>query len=320
MSKRIRRVGSIKNELLKKSQEAALTAVQIFNNPTIQFKSESYVVLMIIAWTYLLHAYFHSKKIEYRCLKKNEGKGKFSKTKYGSYKFLGLGDCLKIKKLPIDNHTINNLCFILELRHEIEHKMTTAIDDSVSAKFQSCCLNYNKYIKIFFGDNYSIEKKLSFSLQFSSISKEQKDVIDEYENLPENIKGFLINFESKLTDEEINNEHYAYRILFIPKTANRKGQADSVIEVIKSDSPITDTVNKSYIIKETERKKYLPKHIVELMKKEGYTWFTMHHHTACWKKHDAKNIKNQYGVFIGNQWFWYDKWIEQVRGYCKTNS
>jgi len=49
MSKRNRRVGSIKSELLKKSQEAALAAVQIFNNPNISFKSESYVVLMIIS-------------------------------------------------------------------------------------------------------------------------------------------------------------------------------------------------------------------------------------------------------------------------------
>lgn len=62
MNKRIRRVGSIKSELLKKSREAALAAVQIFNNPNISFKSESYVVLMIIAWTYLLHAYFRARK------------------------------------------------------------------------------------------------------------------------------------------------------------------------------------------------------------------------------------------------------------------
>jgi len=66
MSKRIRRVGSIKSELLKKSREAALAAVQIFNNPNISFKAESYVVLMNIAWTYLLHAYFRHQKIEYR--------------------------------------------------------------------------------------------------------------------------------------------------------------------------------------------------------------------------------------------------------------
>ena len=54
---RIRRVGSVKQELLQKSKEAALSAVQIFNNPNISFKAETYIVLMIIAWTYLLHAF-----------------------------------------------------------------------------------------------------------------------------------------------------------------------------------------------------------------------------------------------------------------------
>jgi hypothetical protein len=58
MRKRIRRIGSIKGELLRKSREAALAAVQIFSNPNISFKAESYIVLMHIAWTYLLHAYY----------------------------------------------------------------------------------------------------------------------------------------------------------------------------------------------------------------------------------------------------------------------
>lgn len=71
MSKRVRRFGSIKIELLKKSREAALAAVQIFNNPNIRFKSETYVVLIIIAWTYLLHAYYRDQRIEYRYYKKN---------------------------------------------------------------------------------------------------------------------------------------------------------------------------------------------------------------------------------------------------------
>lgn len=62
-AKRVRRVFSVREDLLKKSREAALAAVQIFNNPNVTFKSETYVVLMIIAWTYLLHAYFRGKQL-----------------------------------------------------------------------------------------------------------------------------------------------------------------------------------------------------------------------------------------------------------------
>ncbi len=66
VGKRVRRVFSVKEELLNKSREAALAAVQIFNNPNVTFKSETYIVLMIIAWTYLLHGYYRTKKIDYR--------------------------------------------------------------------------------------------------------------------------------------------------------------------------------------------------------------------------------------------------------------
>jgi len=50
--------------LLAQSQDAALTAVQVFNNPLIKFKSETFIVLMNIAWTYVLHAYYCQTGIE----------------------------------------------------------------------------------------------------------------------------------------------------------------------------------------------------------------------------------------------------------------
>jgi len=45
------------------------------------FKSEIYVVLMIIAWTYLLHAYYRDKKIDYRYFEEKNGRKKYDRTK-----------------------------------------------------------------------------------------------------------------------------------------------------------------------------------------------------------------------------------------------
>ena len=42
---------SIQKELLLKSREAALNAVQTFNNPLTTFKAETFIVLITIAWT-----------------------------------------------------------------------------------------------------------------------------------------------------------------------------------------------------------------------------------------------------------------------------
>ena len=49
---------SVHKELLRKSREAALNSVQTFNNPLTTFKTETFIVLMNIAWLYLLHAYY----------------------------------------------------------------------------------------------------------------------------------------------------------------------------------------------------------------------------------------------------------------------
>jgi hypothetical protein len=321
MSKRIRRVGSIKTELLKKSREAALAAVQIFNNPNISFKSESYVVLMIVAWTYLLHAYFRDKKIEYRYYQQKGKRREFDKTKHGAFKFWELERCLHDPNTPIDTDTANNLRFLIGLRHEIEHQMTTRIDDILSARFQACCLNYNEYIKKLFNADHGIEKHLSFSLQFSTISTEQKDLLEEHPELPPNIQGYILEFDAGLSDEEFSNAHYAYRILFVPKTANRKGQADRVIEFVKSDSPLAEAINKEYaVIKETEKKKYLPKQVVDLMKAEGYPQFSVHHHTQLWQSLEAKNPANGYGALVaGKAWHWYERWVDIVRKHCQDS-
>lgn len=312
---RIRQIASVKGELIKKSREAALAAVQIFNNPSMSFKSEAYIVLMNIAWTYLLHAYFRSTKVEYRYFDLQGERKRFHKTNKGAYKYWGLEQCLNCPENPIDKDTANNLRFLIGLRHEIEHQMTNKIDDLLSARFQACCLNYNEYLKKYFGNELGIENHLAFSLQFSSIETDQKEMLIDQEGLPKNIASYIMDFDQALGDEEYLNPKYAYRILFVPKTANRRGQADKVIEFLKSDSPLAVGLNKQYaVIKETEKVKYLPGQVVEKMKTEGFHHFTMHQHTQLVNQFDARNPINGLGALVADKhWHYYEKWIEKVR-------
>ena len=318
---RVRRVFSVSSELLTKSREAALAAVQIFNNPLITFKSESFIVLMNIAWTYLLHAYYRDKKIEYRYFEQKGKKRVFDKTKSGAHKHWELERCIDDKQSPLDKDTANNLRFLIAIRHEIEHQMTSRLDSSLSAKFQACCLNYNDYVKKLFGDQHGIDKYLAFSLQFTSISSEQSETLPSPDKMPSHIKAFIEGFEGYLSDEEFNSPRFAYRVLFVAKTANRKGQADQVIEFVKADSPLAQDVNKAYtVIKETERPKHLPGNIVRQMKASGYSRFTMQSHTDLWKELDAKNPTKGLGVMVQGTWYWYDSWLELVKKHCTENS
>lgn len=280
MAKRYRRFKSVKQELLIKSREAMLSAVQIFNNPNIQFKSEIFIVLSNIAWMYMLHAYYREQRIEYRYYKMVGMRKRFDRTKRGAFKFWELERCLNCDYSPIDQVTSSNLRFLIGLRHEIEHQMTSKIDDYLSARFQSCCLNYNKYIKKLFGDKYSIDKHLSISLQFSTIDEEQHNQIRKFTDLPANISSYINDFDEQLSQEFYNDIRFSYRVLYVRKLANRKGQADKVIEFISAGTLEAKGLNKDCVlIKEKEKKKHLPLKIVNLMREQGYPKFNMYHHT-----------------------------------------
>jgi len=317
---RNRKIGSIKTELLTKSREAMLTAVQIFNNPNIQFKSESFIVLSNIAWTYLLHAYYRANKIEYRYHDQGENRKKFHRTKKGAYKYWELERCLNDNNCPIDKVAISNLKFLIGLRHEIEHQMTTKIDDYLSARFQACCLNYNEFIKKLFEDKLGIDKHLSFSLQFSSIDEEHANQLREFKDLPKNIATYINGFDENIPENEYNDMRYSYRVLYVPKSANHKGQADKVIEFLPANSPEAEKLNKEYVlIKEKEKPKFLPSKVVEIIKGKGYRKFGMHQHTQLWKLKDAKNKGNKFGTKVANAWYWYQNWVDEVEKHCLEN-
>ena len=110
---------SVHKELLGKSREAALNAVQTFNNPLTTFKTETFIVLMTIAWTYLLHAHYRRQGVEYRYFEIPEGskRRKFCRTNSGAFKYWELQRCLSEKTCPLDGPTKSNLRFLIGLRN-----------------------------------------------------------------------------------------------------------------------------------------------------------------------------------------------------------
>ena len=320
---RQRRIGSIKKELVQKSREAALATVQVFNNPLITFKSEMFIVNMHIAWTYLLHAYYREKGVEYRYVEGTTKSGRriFGTTKFGAHKYWALEDCLNSDQSPVEKDVSNNLRFLIGLRHEIEHQMTTRIDDALSARFQACCINYNELITKLFGEDNGIEKYLSFSLQFSSINEEQTKMLDTYKDiLPSRLTSYVQKFDESLSPEEFNSPKFAYRVIYTQKVVNHPGQADRVIEFIDPKSEAAKKINVTYAsIKEKEKTKYRASTIVSKMQSEGYSKFKMYSHTKLWKKNDGKNPSKGFGVSVEGYWYWYESWLDFVRQYCKKN-
>lgn len=306
---------SYAEELIKKSQEAALSAISIFNNPNITFKAESYIVLRIISWTYLLHAYYKKIGLDYRYYKKvgTTQRKKYDKTKKGAYKFWELERCLDDNNCPLDKATKANLKFLIGIRHEIEHQMTTKIDELISAKFQACAINYNNNIEKLFGKKYGLSKKLVMAIQFFGLSEEQIKTLKEYSDVPKNIIDFIADYELNLSEEDKSSPKYSYKVIYIKENVNHEGKADKAYRFIDEKSAIGKEIETILVKPGKEPAKYKPKQIVELMNRKGFSDFTMTKHTELWKKFNAKNPKLNYGVMMSDgQWYWYHSWLLKV--------
>ena len=311
----------VKTQLLHKSREAALNAVQTFNNPLTTFKAETFIVLMNIAWMYLLHSYYRDKGMEYRYYTKGPKRRKFDRTKSGVYKYWELERCLNDKACPLDKPTKLNLKFLIGLRHEIEHHQSAGADERFSGRYFACCLNYERYICDLFGEQYSLGAAVAFTLQFRDFTNPTlpEEVVAP---LPSNVAKYLQEFDAELSDEDLKSQYFRRRFLFVPMVTSKKAQADEVIEFVRFDSDLAKAINEKYqqvLLKEVEKPKHLPGEIVKLMKEEGYTRFNMHHHTQLWKKMDGRNPGKGYGVWVAGTWYWYGQWVDEVRKHCSEN-
>jgi hypothetical protein len=306
------------DELLLKAREAMIAAVQTFNGAGLNFRAELFIVTAIIAWTYLLHAWFRREGIDHRYKDKN---GALMKTKQGGEKYWELSACLKHAKCPLEKGVLRNLEFLLELRHEIEHRSTTRIDDAVSAKLQACCINFSDAIRTLFGQQFGLERRLPIALQFVTFSPDQRAILKKASDLPANVQSMMDAFHNGLTEEEQADQRFAYRVAFVPKIGKRASASDLAVEFFKEDSEEAKAVEK-VLLKEVDKKRYTPGDVVKIMKKEGYKKFDITRHTELWKSLDARDPAKGFGkkgMYKGT-WEWFEPWVDRVRAHCQEHA
>ena len=317
-----RRGPSIQGQLLEKSREATLNAVQTFNNPLTTFKTETFIVLMVIAWTYLLHAHYRRLSVEYRYFEIPAGskRRKFCRTKSRAFKYWELQRCLNERACPLDGPTKSNLRFLIGLRNEIEHHQSTGVDEAFTGRYIACLLNYEREITRLFGSRYTMAENMLHALQFRDLTSPPASE-EDIKPLPSSVAKYIGDFDSELPFEEYQHPYFSYRVIFVRKLTNNIAQADRAFEFIGSDTDLAKEIDKQYWVqKEVERPKYLPGQVVQLMKQEGYSNFGMHKHTLLWKEMGAKQPSKGYGVQVATTWYWYERWVDEVRKHCLANA
>ena len=304
------------DELLVKAREAMIAAVHTFNGAGLTFRTELFIVTAIIAWTYLLHAWFKREGIEYRYIVRGEVKT----TREGAEKYLELGACLRHARSPVLAGAKRNLLMLLELRHEIEHRSTSRIDDVLSAQLQACCINFNDAIKDWFGGQNGLERRLPIALQFVTFDAHQRSALKKASSLPDHIKTAIDDFEERLSDEEYGDPAYRYSVAFVPITKQRASAADVAVQFIPHGSEEAEEINQA-LLKEVERSRYTATDVVRLMNDAGFPRFGIQHHTNLWQGLDAKGDGKPFGRVgdYANSWVWFEPWIERVRAHCEEH-
>lgn len=288
-------------ELLEKTKDSALLAVEIYNKPRTSFRSGGFIVFMSIAWLALFHAIFERKRIKY-FYRKNS---RFVIID-GERKAWELGECVKKHYKDQNNPVRKNLDFFIKLRNKIEHRFLPQLDNDIFGECQAMLTNFENLLISEFGEEHAIKNNLVFALQFSSIlqEKQQQALKIKESKGYKNVKQFIENYRGHLSDNVRNNLNYSFKVFLIPKIGGHEGTSDVAIEFVKYDPTKPEEIEKyqKFLIGIKEKQvsmqglragKVCEKVSNALKSKMPQNWQfnPSHQHVKCWKYYKVRPPK-----------------------------
>lgn len=227
--------------LVIKSRECAILALDIYNRPATLFKSEGFIVMIIIAWTSLFHAIFQKKGIDY-LYKEENGEYKIIDNDFRAWE---LYTCIK-KHYGYENNAITkNLEFLIGLRNKIVHRYVPTIDMHVAGECQAALLNLDELITTEFGEYYALKEYMSIPLQTSNIRTEKQiEIQKKFQGKQYDVvMQYIDSFREQVNDDIYQNPKYSFRVYLVPKIGNNLKSSDLALEFIKHDPNNPDIIN-----------------------------------------------------------------------------
>ena len=303
--------------ILDNSRNSALTAVETYNRPNSVFRIENYIIMMIIAWTKLFHAYFQA----------TIGEKYFYKEKNGRYKIIDdekkawdLKECLKNYKkisqpVAISEAVEANINFFIGLRNKIEHRYwnSSELDILLFGECQALLFNYENMLVSLFGPDYSINTCLAYALQFSHM-RANEQVVSQRMLLSkdmQDIKRYIDKYKFDLSQEIYDSQEYSIKLLLIPKVSNTN-RSDLAIEFVNWNSldendkanydKVTTIIKDKLIIQTVSNANLLkPSSVIEAVKEKTGIEIKISHHTSLWKAFGVRPLSNSSAKFETNE-------------------
>ncbi|WP_276874242.1 DUF3644 domain-containing protein [Dialister micraerophilus] len=245
---------SLIEKLLRKSQEAFIVGVELYNKPTIHYRVEGFSFFICNAWELLLKAY----------LIKNEGETSIYYSKENE-RTISLFNCVERIFTNNKDPLRMNLERILELRNTSTHFITEEYEQIYVPFFQSSILNYTNKLLEFFG--IDITEKISANFLMLSIKLSTIDPNEIRARYSKPIANKLLHTVQKINESipEKGNDRYAVLIRHDFYITKKKDLATTSISIT------SDASKAAYILKEIKDMQktcpYQRKKCIELINK-----------------------------------------------------
>lgn len=316
------------HRLVAKARESALAAVRVYNDPAAGFRSETFIVLMVIAWNSLFQAILERDGIDYY-VRDPAGHQVLIN---GRAKVLDTGQ-LAARAVPGDGPRQRairaNLDFFLGLRHQIAHRYLPALDLEVTAEAQAMLLNFEDLLVAEFGDEAALGDRLTVPLQLSGFRNKEAlaSLRVAQAQLPVDVQAYLRRHRQEVDEDVLHSSEYAMPIFFVPVAANRERSADAIVRFIRPGTLTPEfeealeqlaVVNKPKRVPVASDDLLRPTEVVNLVGERLPFRFTLDTHTRAWKYYAVRPATDSAEPEATDER--YCRWDRLLRGYGYTRA
>jgi Protein of unknown function (DUF3644) len=284
---------------LEKARSSALSAVENYNRPTASFRTRTFVVLMIIAWTALLHAVFYKRGSKPWYLLDPKSKRKRYVKIDGEPKHWELATCIERFWPGTATPEKFNLEFLIGLRNKIEHRDTPELDPALYGECQAALMNFEEVLEAEFGAAFGLIPGVAVALQFSTMRPQaQEEALRKLQSkAAQDVLHYANAFRATLPDNVAGSAKFALNLFLIPKVANRSGSADLAVEFVNYDPSKPEEMAQLERVVALIKEKRVPvvseglmkpKAVVERVSAELPFTFTMDTHTRAWRHYKVR--------------------------------
>ena len=168
------RLPKIVKQHIEKARCSALSAVENYNKPGMAFRTRTYTILMVIAWTALFHAIFYRRGVKPWYVIRGKGRGVRYKKIDGEPKYWELGACVRQFHKEKISPERKNLEFMIRLRNKIEHRDHPELDPALYGECQSMLFNFEDFLVKEFGKDYALAESLAFRCSFRCYGRKNR--------------------------------------------------------------------------------------------------------------------------------------------------